>query len=31
VPPDEYGAVRKVLEDRIRARAVNVEAGLLGL
>lgn len=31
VPPDEYGAVRKVLEDKIRAHVVNVEAGILGL
>jgi len=31
VPKDEYGAVRKVLEEKIRERAVNVEAGILGL
>jgi hypothetical protein len=31
VPPEEYGAVRKVLEEKIRARVVNVEAGILGL
>jgi hypothetical protein len=31
VPRDEYGAVRKVLEEKIRERAVNVEAGILGL
>ena len=31
VPPDEYGAVRKVLEEKIRARVVNIEAGILGL
>jgi hypothetical protein len=31
VPPAEYGAVRKVLEERMRARVLNVEAGLLGL
>ena len=31
VPPGEYGAVRKVLEEKIRERVVNVEAGLLGL
>ena len=31
VPPDEYAAVRKVLEEKIRARIVNVEEGLLGL
>jgi hypothetical protein len=31
VPPEEYGAVRKVLEEKIRDRVVNVEAGILGL
>jgi len=31
VPPEEYGAVRKVLEEKIRAREVNIEAGILGL
>ncbi len=31
VPREEYGAVRKVLEEKIRERAVNVEAGILGL
>ena len=31
VPPEEYGAVRKVLEEKIRARVLNVEAGILGL
>jgi hypothetical protein len=31
VPRDEYAAVRKVLEEKIRARVLNVEAGLLGL
>ncbi len=31
VPPEEYGAVRKVLEEKIRAREVNVEQGILGL
>jgi hypothetical protein len=31
VPRDEYAAVRKVLEEKIRARILNVEAGLLGL
>jgi hypothetical protein len=31
VPRDEYGAVRKVLEEKIRAHVVNVEGGLLGL
>ncbi len=31
VPPDEYGAVRKVLEEKIRSHAVEMEAGILGL
>jgi hypothetical protein len=31
VPPEEYGAVRKVIEEKIRAHEVNVEAGILGL
>jgi hypothetical protein len=31
VPPAEYGAVRKVLEDKIRAKVLNVDAGILGL
>ena len=31
VPPEEYGALRKVLEEKVRERVVNVEAGLLGL
>lgn len=31
VPAEEYGAVRKVLEEKIRERVVNVEAGILGL
>ena len=31
VPPDEYGAVRKVLEEKIRSHVVNVEQGILGL
>jgi hypothetical protein len=31
VPPAEYGAARKVLEERARARVLNVETGLLGL
>jgi len=31
VPPEEYGAVRKVLEEKIRSRVVNMEAGILGL
>src|SRR5262245_51995729 len=29
VPPEEYGAVRKVLEDKIRSRELNVDAGIL--
>jgi hypothetical protein len=31
VPPGEYGAVRKVLEEKKRARIVNLESGMLGL
>jgi hypothetical protein len=31
VPRGEYGAVRKVVEEKVRARAVNVEGSLLGL
>jgi hypothetical protein len=31
VPPDEYGAVRKLLEEKIREHVVNVETGILGL
>jgi len=31
VPPEEYGAVRKVIEEKIRERVVNMEAGILGL
>jgi hypothetical protein len=31
VPPEEYGALRKVLEEKIRERVVNVETGILGL
>jgi len=31
VPSSEYGAVRKILEDKIRARVVNVEKAILGL
>jgi hypothetical protein len=31
VPRDEYAAVRKLLEEKIRARVLNVESGLLGL
>jgi hypothetical protein len=31
VPPEEYGAVRKVLEEKARAHVLNVEAGILGL
>jgi len=31
VPPAEYGAVRKVLEEKIRAREVMMEEAILGL
>lgn len=31
VPPGEYGAVRRVLEDKIRERAVHMEDAILGL
>lgn len=31
VPSSEYGAVRKILEDKIRTRVVNVEKAILGL
>jgi hypothetical protein len=31
VPREEYGAVRKLLEEKIRADVLRVEAGLLGL
>ena len=31
VPPDEYGTVRKLLEEKIRAQVVQMEAGILGL
>ena len=31
VPAEEYGAVRKVLEEKIRQRVVDVETGILGL
>ena len=31
VPRAEYSAVRKLLEDKIRARVLNMEGGLLGL
>jgi len=31
VPAAEYGAARKVVEDKIRERAVNMEAAILGL
>jgi hypothetical protein len=31
VPSDEYGAVRKLIEEKIRARVLNVEQGMLGL
>jgi len=31
VPSSEYGAVRKILEEKIRTRVVNVEKAILGL
>jgi hypothetical protein len=31
VPPQEYGGVRKLLEEKMRAHEVNVDAGILGL
>jgi hypothetical protein len=31
VPPDEYGAVRKLLEEKIRQHVLNMEKGILGL
>lgn len=31
VPPGEYGAVRKVLEEKARTHVMNVEAAILGL
>jgi len=31
VPRGEYGAVRKLIEEKIRAQVLNVEAGILGL
>jgi hypothetical protein len=31
VPPDEYGAVRKVLEEKVRSHALKTEPGILGL
>ncbi len=31
VPPGEYGAVRKVLEEKIRDHVVQTESGILGL
>jgi hypothetical protein len=31
VPREEYGAVRKLLDEKIRARVVNVEDAILGL
>lgn len=31
VPPAEYGAVRKVLEEKARTHVMNVEAAILGL
>jgi hypothetical protein len=31
VPPAEYGAVRKVLGEKIRSQVMNLEGGILGL
>jgi hypothetical protein len=31
VPPGEYGAVRKLLEEKVRAGVLKVDAGILGL
>ena len=31
VPPEEYGAVRKVLEEKRREGLVHVDEGILGL
>jgi len=31
VPPEEYGAVRKVIEGKIRSHAVTVDSAILGL
>ena len=31
VPPNEYGAVRRVLGDKIRSRVLNLEGSILGL
>lgn len=31
VPPEEYGAVRKIIEEKTRAHLVNVEQAILGL
>jgi hypothetical protein len=31
VPPDEYGAVRKLIEEKVRAHVVHMEEGILGL
>ena len=31
VPPAEYGAVRKTLEEQARAHVLNIERGILGL
>lgn len=31
VPPEDYGAARKVLEEKIRARALKVDEAILGL
>jgi hypothetical protein len=31
VPPGEYGAVRKLLEEKIRERELTMEKAILGL
>jgi len=31
VPPAEYGAARKLLEEKVRAHVLNVDSGVLGL
>jgi hypothetical protein len=31
VPPDEYGAVRRLLQDKIRAHDLRMDEAILGL
>ena len=31
VPPEDYGTVRKLLEEKIRARQLTMEKAILGL